>query len=131
MTAVRCLVIRRDLGQGSSVGDAEWEAMSETIRAAKADRLRRLAGYEAVVREFEALLFERDPIGINFESNTDEYRAEATTIALRFLEDADVVDPGRVAYEEFARWFGEGTCEPPANYESTGAELWQLWTASL
>lgn len=40
-------------------GDA-WQVMAEAVRAAKADRERRLAGHEAVVASFEALLFDRD-----------------------------------------------------------------------
>ena len=112
------------------LNEDEWEANAEMIRVAKADRVQRLAGHEEIVAKFEALLFERDPIGISFESNTDEYRAEAETIALRFLDDDPIEDPGRIAYEEFARWFGHEICGPPSSYQAIGRDLWQLWTGS-
>lgn len=117
-------------GQSAHVDDDEWEAKAEVLRATQADRARRLVGYESVVASFERLLFERDPMGLNFETNTDEYRPEAETIALRFLEDEPTGDPALVAYEEFASWFGEGTCGPRATYERIGPELWSIWTAS-
>ncbi|MTA13275.1 MAG: hypothetical protein F2534_11805 [Actinobacteria bacterium] len=79
--------------------------------------------------KFETVLFERDPIGLNFESNTDEYRAEAESIALRFLEDAPVLDPGLVVHEEFVRWFGADVCGPRDRYDSIGRELWEIWAA--
>jgi hypothetical protein len=113
-----------------SIDDAEWQAMSTKIRAAKADRSERLVGHDAVVSKFESVLFERDPIGINFESNTDEYRSEAETIALRFLEDAPVLDPGLIVHEEFVRWFGSDVCGPRDRYDPIGRELWEIWTAS-
>ena len=109
----------------------EWDAKSEMVRVAKVDRVRRLTGREEIVAKFEAYLFESDPVGINYESNTDEYRPEAETIALRFLDDAQIDDPGRVVYEEFSRWFGDGeTCGPPSRYEAIGRDLWQLWIDS-
>ena len=80
--------------------------------------------------QVRTLLFERDPIGLNFESNTDEYRSEAETIALRFLGDASVLDPGLIVYEEFVRWFGSDVCGPRERYDSIGRELWEIWAAS-
>ena len=113
------------------LNEDEWEAKAEVVQVAKADRVRRLTGHEEIVARFEAYLFESDPIGINYESNTDEYRPEAQTIALRFLDDDSIDDPGRVVYEEFARWFGDPeTCGPPSRYELIGRDLWQLWNAS-
>ena len=41
-----------------------------------------VVGQEDIVAAIEAILFERDPIGINFETNTDEYRQEAQCIVI-------------------------------------------------
>jgi hypothetical protein len=112
-----------------AVDDDEWQAMAAAIRASKADCAGRLVGYQAVVDSFERLLFDRDPMGLNFETNKDEYRPEAETIALRFLEGYLPDDPVTVVYEEFKRWFGEGTCGSRDTYERVGVELWSIWTS--
>jgi hypothetical protein len=39
-----------------------------------------IAGKDKVVRDLEALLFGRDPIGIDFEVNTNEHCPEAERI---------------------------------------------------
>jgi len=53
------------------------------VTDAAEDRRARLIGRDDEVEWLEAVLFEADPIGINFEDNTDEYRAEAESILLR------------------------------------------------
>jgi hypothetical protein len=52
-----------------------------------------LAACKDTVSTIEALLFRLDPIGINFEDNTDEYRAEAETIARRIIKGRPLVTP--------------------------------------
>lgn len=73
-----------------------------------------------------ALLFRHDPMGINFESNTDEYEAETGTILRRMPAAATVADVERIVIEEFDRWF------EPAEVDRTGMpalaeELWSTW----
>jgi hypothetical protein len=58
---------------------------------------------ERVDRE-QALLFHDDPIGINFESNSDEYRSEAQTIVVRLAEATSERDVAVIVHEEFVRW---------------------------
>jgi hypothetical protein len=106
---------------------SEWDERAERLLAAKADRRRRLEGQEDAVRKLEALLFEHDPVGINFEVNTDEYRAEAETITLRRAEAKSVDDVLRIVYEEFVRWF-DTVAGPKSRYESIAHELWTDWS---
>jgi hypothetical protein len=73
------------------------------------------------------LLFRHDPIGINFDNNSDEYEPEVGTILpkLRICESA--TDVLQVVHEEFVRWFGPVTAGPKERYVEISAEIWQLW----
>jgi hypothetical protein len=70
------------------------------IRAQRAE-LRRIYGdlFEAV----SAILFRRDPMGINFVENTDEYEPEVGTILPRLRTCMTEADVRRVVHEEFSR----------------------------
>jgi hypothetical protein len=110
-----------------SNADVQWiEKTAPQVSAAKAERAHRLVGQEDLVAQLERLLFDRDPIGINFESNTDEYRPEAETITLRLPEARTEADLLRTIHEEFTRWFGESTAGPVARYEGIASEIWLI-----
>ena len=83
--------------------------------------------YGALFDAVSALLFQHDPIGINFGTNTDEYDPEARTILPRpaCRCEADVL---RVVIEEFHHWFGEDIREDGANYKQITVEIWDLWS---
>lgn len=72
-----------------------------------------------------ALLFEFDPVGINFEDNTDEYDPEAETIVIRALASPplSVEQLTDVVHAEFVHWFGSDTAGPRASYVELAAEL--------
>jgi hypothetical protein len=89
---------------------------------------------EAVRREYAALfatlsklLFEADPIGINFESNTDEYEPEVGTIIPRLREADSEDDVRRIIHEEFCKWFDEKTAGPVDAYRELAASVWAEW----
>jgi hypothetical protein len=73
------------------------------------------------------LLFKADPIGINFDGNTDEYEPEAGTILprLKTCSSPDEVLP--VVHAEFVRWFGAATAGPPERYTDLARDIWHLW----
>lgn len=73
-----------------------------------------------------ALLFRYDPIGINYDTNDDEYEPEVGTILPRLKGCQSESDVCRIVHEEFERWFGvdAGTQE---RYKLIAKELWQLW----
>jgi hypothetical protein len=108
------------------VSDSEWEAIAAAASAAKASRAEQLVEYQEIVALVERRLFDRDPIGLNFGTNTDEYRAEAETIVLRFCDASPVPDPGLVVHDEFVRWFGADVANR-SNYDDLGRELWAMW----
>jgi hypothetical protein len=59
--------------------------------------------YKDLLDEVSAILFRHDPIGINFEDNTDEYDSEAGTILPRLKVGMTVGEVQRVVHEEFIR----------------------------
>ena len=93
----------------------------DRIRAARA-KLRREYGdlYERV----SSLLFAADPIGINFEHNTDEYDIEVDTILPRLRTCTSAVDVQKVVHEEFCRWFDADSAGGVERYEQIGRDIW-------
>jgi hypothetical protein len=78
----------------------------EKFELRRADLRRRFGSlYDFVL----ALLFEVDPAGINFETNTDEYEPEVDTILPRLESSRTVHDLQTIVHEEFIRWFGPET----------------------
>ena len=90
------------------------------------ERLQLKANYGALFEATAALLFRWDPIGINYEFNSDEYAPEVGTILLRLRNCQSESDVCRIVFEEFVRWFGTdaGTQE---KYKALATELWGLW----
>ena len=56
--------------------------------------------FKALYQQVTRILFEEDPIGINFKSNTDEYEPETGTILPRLRECRTVDDVRNVVHEE-------------------------------
>ena len=81
--------------------------------------------YPRIYDELLALLFRHDPIGINFETNFDEYSPEVRTILPRLVDSNSTNDVLRVVYEEFTDWFGDAG--PRQRYEEMAPEIWELW----
>ena len=107
--------------------DRQWREENEPrIKAAKEERQRRLVGQEETVAQLELLLFKNDPMGINFEDNVDEYRAEAETITLRLPEATSEADLLRIVHGEFVLWFGADTAGPPSRYVGIASEIWSI-----
>jgi hypothetical protein len=89
---------------------------------------------EAIKREYGPLfasisnaLFEADPIGINFDDNTDEYDAETGTIIPRLGSAKSAEDVQAIVYQEFCRWFDPITAGRREKYASVSAKIWELW----
>ena len=106
--------------------DADWARRSAAIAEARVAREQALVGQEGLVAQVEALLFRHDPIGINFEDNTDEYLAEAQTIVMRLPEASSADDVRGIAHEEFVRWFDAQIAGPPERYSAIAEEIWAL-----
>lgn len=82
------------------------------------------AGLFAALTE---ILFRHDPMGINFETNTDEYEPEVRTILPRLKACRSVEDVGASVHEEFQRWFGADIAGTREKYKKIAGELWDLW----
>ena len=93
---------------------------------AENDKARSL--YGTLFDDVSTLLFQHDPIGINFDTNTDEYDPEARTILPRLGACRSSADVLAVVLEEFHRWFGEDIHEHSAPYRQIAADIWVLWT---
>jgi hypothetical protein len=87
--------------------------------------------YGALFDSMAALLYRHDPIGINFEHNTDEYELEAETILPRLRGCRSADDVLQVIHAEFVHWFDSGTAGPPERYKEIASEAWQLWQGHL
>ena len=72
-----------------------------------------------------SILFEEDPIGINFGENTDEYEPEADTIVPRLKSCHTAGEVQAVVYEEMVRWF-DATAGPAERYATIAARIWAL-----
>ena len=106
--------------------DKTWEQeIAPAARAQAQKRARLLVGQEALVSQVEALLFEADPIGINFEDNTDEYRPEAETIVLRLPEASSADDLRRIVHQEFVRWFDDRMAGPEDKFREISKQIWR------
>jgi hypothetical protein len=79
--------------------------------------------------EISAILFRNDPVGINFDDNTDEYDAEAATILARLHHCAHSEDVLALVHRECRRWFGRDA-GPIERYEAAAADIWALWRGS-
>ena len=71
-----------------------------------------LLEYPELFNTLSSLLFKTDPIGINFETNTDEYDPEVGTIIPRLRAAQSEADVQRIVHEEFCRWFDKKTAGP-------------------
>ena len=88
------------------------------------------AEYGALYDQVSALLFEHDPMNINFETNTDEYEPEVDTILPRLAQCGSAVEVRRVVHEELVRWFDAKMAGPETRYDALAAEIWRAWRAT-
>ena len=73
--------------------------------------------------KLQALLFEDDPIGINFGDNTDEYNPEVRTILPRLASCRTADDVQTVVHAEFCRWFDADIAGPRERYSAIAARI--------
>jgi hypothetical protein len=86
--------------------------------------------YRTLLEDISTLLFNHDPIGINFGSNTHEYDPEARTILPRLNTCESVDDVQLVVHEEFCHWFGDGIAGSAEGYQKIAEDIWDLWQHS-
>lgn len=82
--------------------------------------------YGLLFSRISAALFEADPIGINFESNTDEYDPETATILPRLNDAGSVTEVETIIHEEFCRWFSLENAGSKEKYRSVARVIWEI-----
>ena len=107
-------------------GDDYPPEVSERINRARASRQAVQARDPSFFAAVSGAMFKHDPIGINFEGNTDEYDAEAGTVIPRLSMCRSPDDVASVLHEEFQSWFGAETAGTLASYVGLAAEIWLL-----
>jgi hypothetical protein len=106
----------------------------DEVRLHRERRKKLSASYQQLLNEISSILFRHDPIGINFEDNTDEYDAEAGTILTRLRRDFSAEQTTTMAHEEFVRWFEPETAGPRERYSAVAAEIlmaYQKWIEAI
>jgi hypothetical protein len=92
----------------------------------QADRDALRAAYQELFEALSEILFRLDPVGINFEDNSDEYEPEVGTILPRLCYVTDVDDIRFVVHDEFVKWFDSDFAGPESRYDAIAKEIWGL-----
>ena len=87
--------------------------------------------FGSLVDTVSRILFERDPIGLNFGGNTDEYNPEAATILMRIDQAATQEDLLRIIHEEFIRWFDAEIAGPESRYDQIAQDVWSAYRRAV
>jgi hypothetical protein len=117
---------------GSGINHARVPAPAMMHRMAiqtKAERDTIKRQYGALFASVSNALFEADPVGINFDHNTDEYDPEAGTIIPRLGSAKSAEDVQLIVHEEFCRWFAPVTVGPREKFAPVSTKIWSLWCA--
>src|SRR5687767_5350213 len=84
--------------------------------------------YQTLFQKIAEVCFRHDPMGINFEGNSDEYEPEVRTILPRLKACQNSDDARTVVHEEFQEWFGSDTAGPSSqtrsSHQSTSARAY-------
>ena len=83
--------------------------------------------FKDLYEKVTGILFEEDPIRINYETNTDEYEPEVGTILPRLRGCATAEDVRTVVHTEFVRWFGADIAGPAEKYTSAAKRIWDVF----
>ncbi len=86
--------------------------------------------YGDLFERVSKILFEEDPVGLNFGDNVDEYDTEASTILPRLRDSRSSADMRIVIHEEFCRWFDAPTVGSIEKYTRASERIWQMWRQS-
>jgi hypothetical protein len=87
--------------------------------------------YGSLFETVTALLFQSDPMGINFSDNTDEYDPETGTILPRLAGAKSVDDVQTIVYEEFCRWFDPAGAGSRDAYREVCLKIWEAWQTAF
>lgn len=89
-------------------------------------RLRREFG--GLLDEISSILFKHDPVGINFQDNTDEYDPEAALVLQRIGSAGTPADLRRIVYAVFMEMFNGCLQGGEESFEAIAQEIWSAWS---
>lgn len=115
--------LRRQRRNKAAADDVAGDAL-----AARALRRAQTADRRDLVAEVSRILFAADPIGLNFERNSDEYDSEAESIVIALPTTKGVDDVQVVTHEAFVQWFDPDIAGEPGAYRDAALQIWQAWT---
>jgi hypothetical protein len=81
--------------------------------------------------EVSSILYQVDPMGINYEINPDEYEPEASTILPRLREWNSLMDVQQIIHQEFIRWFNKESAGSESHYQQAAERIWNAWQLYL
>jgi hypothetical protein len=110
-------------------GEEHLSADDDLLVHAKGRR-RRKGEYKVLFETTSAIMLKHNPIGLDFETNIDEYDPEARTVIPRLRDCASSGDVERVLHEEFCAWFTPELAGPAEAYRAMAEELWRFWSSS-
>ncbi len=83
--------------------------------------------YRKFYADVSNILFTHDPIGINFETNTDEYEPEVGTILPKLKMCNSSEEVLNMVHKEFQKWFDEDIAGEKSRYKKIAEEIWELY----
>jgi hypothetical protein len=92
--------------------DVQWERIQAEVRTAKQWRFEQTVTQRDLVDAVSQILFLADPVGINFETNTDEYDAESETIVIGLPNAHGPEDVTALTHETFVSVVRRTDCRP-------------------
>lgn len=114
-----------------TVGTKTREDEHEKPVTHRADKRRRRSElrqrFKRLYEDVTQILFEEDPIRINFETNIDEYEPEVGTILPRLRKCATAEEVRTVVHTEFVRLFGPEIAGPAEKYTSAAKRIWDAF----
>lgn len=105
--------------------------MTRTREEIELENNRLKAEYGDLFDSVADILFQHDPVGINFKDNADEYYPEVRTILPRLKDCHSAQDVTSVVHEEFVRWFEPETAGPKDHYQLPPEEIWKRWQEAV
>jgi hypothetical protein len=96
------------------------------------ERQKLRAEYRDLYTNVLEILFRVDPIGLNFEDNTDEYEPEVGSILPRLRGAKSLPDVQQILKEELEYWFGASISDRfPERTHRAAEEIWRAWQRFL
>ena len=105
--------------------DPDWDKVSRRVKARRELKARDPQYFEAV----SAVLFEHDPVGINYGNNYDEYDPETATIIPRLPECNSESDVSELLQDVFVYWFTEQLAPNDDVVHAIARDIWALYSA--